>query len=47
MSSSKVVLAINRDKGAPIFKKCDYGIVGDLFEVVPLLTEELKKTLSH
>lgn len=46
MSSSKVIVAINKDPEAPIFKRASYGIVADVFEVLPKLTEEFRKLLK-
>jgi electron transfer flavoprotein alpha subunit len=47
MSSSRTIVAVNKDKDAPIFKIATYGLVGDLYQLVPALTEEFAKVLHE
>jgi electron transfer flavoprotein alpha subunit len=47
MQSAETIVAINRDEKAPIFDLATYGLVGDLFEILPLLTQKIKEQRGH
>ncbi len=46
MKNSDVIVAVNKDKNAPIFSAANYGIVGDLYQVIPVMIEEFKKVMA-